>query len=201
MKKIKNFFKTTIIGGIGVVLPIFLTYVVFKWLLNSLIGILQPLTKVIGTKASLQTTVAMILAVIVIVIFCFFLGLLIKTRLGTFLFSILEKRILKVAPGYKLFKETTKQFLSAEKKPFSKVAIVKIFSNDTQCTAFVTDEHTDGTYTVFVPSALNPTTGLICHLKKEFVTIVDISAEEALRTIIGCGTGSEKLFENLGSKP
>ena len=197
MKKIKDFFKTTFIGGIGVLLPILLTYVVFKWLLNTLIGFLHPLTKAIIVKTSIQSTIAVILAVIIIVTLCFILGLFIKTRLGKFLFPLIEKRILKVAPGYKLFKETTKQFLSVEKKPFKKIALVKIFANDTQCTAFVTDEHKDGSYTVFVPSALNPTTGLICHLQKDFVTIVDISPEEAMRTIISCGAGSSKIFERL----
>ncbi len=196
MKKIKNLIKTTFIGGIGVVLPILLSYLVFHWLLNTMIGLLKPVTKLIADNYFHQETVAVVLAVLIVSVSCFALGLLIKTRLGKYIYKLLEEKILTVAPGYKLFKETTRQFLSSEEKPFSKVALVKIFENETLCTGFVSDTHPDGSYTVFVPSGLNPTSGMIYHLKPQFVQIMDISTEEAMQTVIACGAGSSKFFES-----
>ena len=105
--------------------------------------------------------------------------------------------ILKIAPGYSLFKETLKQLVGQEKKPFSSVVLARIFGSDTLMTGFVTDEHPDGRVTAFFPSALNPTTGLLCHLKKEDVRIIDVSVETAMRSIISCGVGSSKLFEKM----
>jgi uncharacterized membrane protein len=94
-----------------------------------------------------------------------------------------------------LFKETTRQFLGSGEKPFSRVALVKPFENDTRCTGFVSEEHPDGSFTVFVPSGLNPTSGMIYHLPAQYVQILGVSTEQAMQTVIACGAGSSKFFK------
>jgi uncharacterized membrane protein len=66
--------------------------------------------------------------------------------------------------------------------------------------AFVTDSHDDGSYTVFVPTGPNPTSGNIYHLKGKWVHPVDVSVEDTMRSIISCGAGSSMLIEKLGSE-
>jgi uncharacterized membrane protein len=68
------------------------------------------------------------------------------------------------------------------------------------CTAFVTDEHPDGSYTVFVPTGPNPTSGQIFHLKKDFVHPVDVGVDETMRSILSCGAGSTPLIQSHSSK-
>jgi len=200
MKKLKNFFKTTILGGFIVVLPVMLTFIFLRWLFNFITGLIQPLTRILVEKSHMQKFIADILVIIVLIGIFFAIGLIIKTRLGVFIHSIIEKRILKVAPGYSLFRETIKQFLGQERAPFSSVALVRVFENSTMMTAFITDEHPDGSYTVYIPSGLNPTTGLIYHLQKEFVHPVDVSVESTMRSIISCGAGSKSLIESYINK-
>lgn len=197
MKRLKTFFKTTLIGGITVVLPILLSFVVFRWLFNALTGLIEPLTKLILPTMTLPKNVVSLIAFTLMVVICFILGLVVKTRIGHFFLTQTEKRILKIAPGYNLFKETIKQFLGKKKKPFSRVALVKPFGNDTLLTGFVTDEHEKGIYTVFIPSALNPTTGLICHMSKKNVHFIDVKGEDAMRTIISCGAGARELVDQF----
>ena len=115
--------------------------------------------------------------------------------MGGWLFRSLESSLLNKVFGYNLIKETVTQFLSSKQSPFSSVALVNVFGNETLMTAFVTDEHEDGSYSVFVPTGPNPTSGNIYHLKKEFVHLVDISVEDAMRSIISCGAGSSKLIK------
>ncbi len=195
MKKIKAFIKTTILGGLIVMLPVYLTWLFLKWLLGLITGIIRPLTEVIKGKFHLQEYTAEFLVIFTIIVVCFIIGLSVKTRLGTFIYRLVEKRILKIAPGYSLFKETIKQFLGQEKAPFSRVALVQVFENSTMMTGFVTDEHPDGRYTVYVPSGLNPTSGVIYHLKREYVHLVEVSVEDTMRSIISCGAGSKALIE------
>ena len=197
MKKIKNFFKTTVLGGLIVVLPVILTAFLLKWLFNLIIGLINPLTSLVVENSNIQKYLADILVIIIIVGACFLIGLFVKTRLGRYIYVLFEKRILKMAPGYSLFKETIKQFIGQEKRPFSSVALVQVFENSTMMTAFVTEEHTDGRYTVYVPSGLNPTAGMIYHLEKKYVHIVDVSVEDTMRSIISCGAGSKILFDAL----
>jgi uncharacterized membrane protein len=195
MKKLKKFIKTTILGGVIVLLPVLLTGFLLNWLFNFITGLIYPLTKMVVEKAHMQKYVADVLVILIIIAICFMVGLFIRTKLGNFFHRQIEKRILKVMPGYTLFRNTIKQFLGQEKAPVSRVALVQAFGNSTLMTGFVTDEHPDGRYTVFVPSALNPTTGLILHLEREYVHLVNVSVEETMRSIISCGAGSTILLE------
>ena len=60
------------------------------------------------------------------------------------LLQVKDKKIKCRGLTYNLVKETVQQFLGAKKSPFSKVATVRLFGNETEMTAFVTDEHPDG---------------------------------------------------------
>jgi uncharacterized membrane protein len=123
---------------------------------------------------------------------------LVRTRLGAFLYRVIETRILKLAPGYSMIKETVLQIFGSRKdSPFSSVAIAQIFGNDTLVTAFITDRHPDGSYTLFVPTGPNPTSGLIYHLDEKFVHPVNIPVQDAMRSIISCGAGSAKLMQDF----
>ncbi len=194
MKRIKAFFKTSLIGGMVVILPVAILLFVFKWIFNLVTDIIQPLTNLVMMKSQTQEILADILVIAVILTACFIVGVFVRTRLGTFIYKILENRILKIAPGYSLVKETVIQFLGNKKSPFSSVALVQIFGNETLVSAFVTDTHADGSYSVFVPTGPNPTSGNIYHLKGKYVHPVDIPVEDAMRSIISCGAGSTKLI-------
>ena len=197
MKILKKFIKSTILGGVVVLLPVLLTGFFLNWLFNFITGLIYPLTKMVVEKAQLQKFLADVLVILIIIAICFIVGLVVRTKLGRFFYRQAEKRILKVMPGYTLFRNTIKQFLGEGKAPFSGVALVQTFGNSTLMTGFVTDEHPDGRYTVFVPSALNPTTGLILHMEKEYVHLVDVSVEDTMRSIISCGAGSTQLLEKM----
>ncbi|MCP5107604.1 MAG: DUF502 domain-containing protein [bacterium] len=197
MQRLKRFVKTTVLGGVIVILPVILTVFLLNWLFNFTTRLIGPLTKILVIKARMNERLADVLVILVIITVCFLVGLLVKTKLGKCLHRKTEKRILKAVPGYSLFRNTIKQFLGQDKTPFSKVALVQAFGNSTMMTGFVTDEHHDGRYTVFIPSALNPTTGLIFHLESQYVHFVDVSTEDTMRSIISCGAGSGKLINKF----
>jgi len=197
MKKLGSFLKTTLMGGLLVVLPIVLTFLLLRWVFNVVTGLIAPLTEVIVVQTSAQRIVGDILAILIIILIFFFVGLAVKTRFGGYLLCRLEKHILKIAPGYSLFKETLKQLMGKDQRPFSKVVLGKPFGGETLMTGLVADELPDGRFTVFFPSALNPTTGLLCHIKHEDLTHIEVTVEEAMRTIIGCGVGTSELYKKI----
>lgn len=194
MKRIKTFFKTSLLGGMVVILPVAILAFVFTWLFGLVTDIVQPLTDLILKRSQIQELLADILVIAVILMTCFVVGVFVKTRLGAWMYKTTENKILKIAPGYSLIKETVLQFLGSKKSPFSSVALVQIFANETLVSAFVTDTHPDGSCTVFVPTGPNPTSGQIFHVKAEYVHRVDVPVEEAMRSIISCGAGSTRLI-------
>ncbi len=197
MNRLKNFTRTTVLGGVIVLLPVFLTGFLLNWIFTAAIGLIKPLALILIERHQWPPIYANVLVVVVIITVCFFVGLFIKTKFGHFIHDTVEKRILKVVPGYTLFRNTVKQFLGQKTSPFSRVALVKPYGNDTLMTAFITDEHPNGMFTVFAPSALNPTTGLILHLQPKYVFPVDVSVEDTMRSLISCGAGSCKLLSQL----
>jgi uncharacterized membrane protein len=193
MNKIKKFLKTTLIGGLVVILPVTIVAVVFHWLYATITDWIQPLTDLLVERVSLREVLADLVVISSIVGLCFLLGLMVRTGVGRFIHGKLEDKLARFAPGYKLVKETVLQFLGRKKSPFSQVALVRLYDSSTRATAFVTDEHPDGSFTVFVPTGPNPTSGQIFHLAGEHVRPVDVGIEEAMRSIISCGAGSSSF--------
>ena len=201
LQRTKNFFKTTLLGGIVVILPAVILVFAFKWLFGFVSRAIQPLTnlvvKLLPLPEPIDEWVAPLIVLLVIILACFFVGLFVRTRLGQMMYHSFESSLLSRAPGYKLVKETVSQFFGKKKMPFASVALVQIFENDTKVTAFITDRHDDDTVTVFVPTGPNPTSGFIYHLDGKYVHPVDVSIEDAMRSVISCGAGSHALLKKL----
>ena len=196
MRRIKNFVFTTILGGILVVLPVAILVFVFKWIYTVVTSVIQPWTNAVTVNSNLQGPLAAAIVIVIILAACFIVGFLVRTRLGKSVYEALEKVILKKAPGYSLVKDTVTQFIGSKKSPFSSVALVQLYENETLVSAFVTDSHEDGYYTVFVPTGPNPTSGNIFHLRSEYVHPVDVPVADVMRSIISCGAGSKKLINS-----
>ena len=195
MQRLKNFVKSTVIGGLLVVLPAGILLAVMVWIFNTVQGLISPITKLIHLDP--ESSVESVIVIALIIAVCFVIGVFVRTRLGRFVYTRLETNLLAKAPGYSLVKETVFQFLGNKKSPFSSVALAQIFGNETMVSSFVTETHADGSCTVFVPTGPNPTSGNIYHLDAKYVHPVDVSVEDAMRSIISCGAGSSSLLEKL----
>lgn len=195
MERLKTFVKTTMIGGIGVLLPIIILVLVFGWLFRFVTHNVRPLTNLIFADPEAIGLFADIISLILIITVCFIIGAVVKTKVGTYVYNSVEKLLLEKIPGYNLAKDTVAQFIGREEMPFSSVALVKPFDNDTLLTGFITDKHANGSYTVFVPTGPNPTSGNILHVAPENVFKVDVPVEHAMKSIIACGAGSNKLID------
>jgi uncharacterized membrane protein len=197
MRKLREFIKSTLVGGLLVLLPVAIFAFVLVWVFNVVHKAISPLTKLVTPESDFQVILADVLVVLVLICACFLVGAVVRTRLGTWLYLLIETKLLRRTPGYSLIKETVSQFLGKKKSPFSSVALVRLFGNDTMASAFITDTHEDGSHTVFVPTGPNPTSGNIYHLRPENVFPVDVPVEDAMRSIISCGAGSSMLLAKL----
>lgn len=200
MDRMKNFVKTSLIGGIAVILPVTILFLIFRWIFNFIIKIIQPLTNLLVARSNLQEIIAVIVVLCIILFACFSVGVIVRTRIGRFVHEHLDMRLSKVVPGYGAIKSTVGQFFDRKSTPLYSVALVRGFDGESLMTAFITDEHPDGSYTVFVPCGPNPTTGYILHMKKEHVHPVPVSAEVALRSVISCGAGSKPILDAFRGK-
>jgi len=199
-RKFKEFLKTTLFGGLGVVLPTTIILLVFLGVFRYIDEKIEPLTNLLFSNVPIPGILADIFTGLIIIIACFLLGLMMKTGVGKAIFRFVEKELLKKIPGYNMINETIAHFTTAKRTPFSQVAAIDVAGEDIRLTGFVTDRHRDGSYTVFVPTGPNPTSGNILHVSPGKVTILDVPAENAMQAIIGCGAGSKEILRGAKRK-
>jgi len=200
MQKTQAFIKRALIGGIVVVLPIAVLLFFFRWLFDLVTDLLEPISNLLIKTWGFPDLAADLLTIMIILLTCFIIGTIVSTSLGKWAHDRFDGILARLAPGYRMTREIVQQFLGGQSEsPFAggKVALVKLFGTDipTKMTALVTSEHSDGSYTVFVPTGPNPTSGMIYHLPGDQVEVFpDIQVDSAMRTVISCGAGTAELF-------
>lgn len=188
--------KTTLLGGLAALLPAVIVCYFLVWCYRAGSALIRPLSDMLIAESRMQDAVAGALVLAGILGFCFALGVLVRTRLGNWFHRQLETWLFSWIPGYKLIKETVGQFIGQGKaSPFLGVCLCQPFASEVWMTALVTAEHEDGRLSVYVPNAPLPTTGVIYHLPAVSVRrLPGVSIEQAMRTIMACGAGSESLL-------
>lgn len=194
-KEFKDYLHTTLIGGFLVILPLTILYIVFNWIFNLVFNFIEPVTHFFTFGGRINLFLANLMAIALIVMTCFGLGVFVKTTMGSYIYREFDQKVLGRIPLYTSIRDTVMQFTNREKMPFSKVVMVKVFSSETLMTGFITDEHDDDWFTVFVPTGPNPTNGYIFHVKGEQMTRVDVPVEEAMKSILSVGAGSKSVVE------
>jgi len=199
MKRFKNFINTTLLGGFIVLLPLAIVVMLAKYLVGIIMQLLKPLAVLIHNSLDLELPQIFynVIALVLVILLFFFLGLFVRTRIGKNVFDGFERKYLVKLPLYSVIKKTVQQFSGVEKMPFSEVVLVDAYGSGVLMTGFLTDSNPEqGIYTVFVPTAPNPTNGFIFHVQEhQIIHTPNIKTEDAMRTIIGMGVGSEKVFE------
>lgn len=190
----KPFFIKTLLDGLLLVLPtiiiLFLLSLIFKFVFN----IVSPISALLDKNAEKHALLINLLALLILVVFIFTIGLILRSARSKKSFKIFEGRYLLRIPLYSTLQETIAQFSGLKKMPFSQVVLIDAYNTEVLLTGFITEKACDGIYTVFVPTAPNPMNGNIYHVPSTQMRFLDIEPEKAMRTIMGMGTGSSVLF-------
>jgi uncharacterized membrane protein len=194
-KRFQRFLRTTLIGGVVALAPLTLIILLFRWIINLIGRSLTPLVNTILQDPDPNPYVKFaiyLLTFSAVLLFFFIIGLIVRTRFALFMDRAEDKYLLKV-PGYKLAKETVKQFFGKNRSFFKEVVLVDIFKTGSLMTGFITDNQGE-VISVFVPTGPNPTSGNIYHLQKDQVIRTTASVDVGMKTIISCGAGSAEIF-------
>jgi uncharacterized membrane protein len=186
MRRIAELSKTTLIGGLLIVLPLYLTILLLAKTLSGVLALLSPITDRIPEEVGLRPVIA---AVILITV-CFLAGLAVRTGPGLRTKNAIERSLLEKIPGYSLLRGLTGRVTGTREDATFAVALVEI--EDALVPAFIVEELEDG-YTVFVPSVPTPAAGAIYILPRDRVHRVDVPFTTGVSVISKWGTGSGAL--------
>ena len=198
IKNIRDFFKRYFIAGLLILLPLWLTIVVFMIVFDWTSGIsmtytLPVLKYFIKDKAwvhLLAKVVSFFLTIIIICLVGFFATNLAGKKLLKFFEDVLIK-IPAVGSLYSAFKKFI-SFFSGDNmgKDFQKVIFVPFPTKTSYAVAFSTGKRTinnEKYVTVFMPTTPNPTTGFLMVVKEEDVIESDYTIEEGIQYIMSAG--------------
>lgn len=202
MKRLRSFVSITLIGGFMVILPIAIFLWLVEWLLGVVRGIIQPLSQWLVAQTAFTSYIADVVCVLILLCTFFLIGLFIKTSVGEWVHDQLDAWLTRLAPGYKTIREIVSQLLGGEgNTSLLKGEVCRAYlmgrAAGVSVTAIVTAKHANGDYTVYVPTAPIPTSGFVYHLSSECVDLLPhVRVEEAMRTVIACGSGSQVISES-----
>ncbi|WP_192085712.1 DUF502 domain-containing protein [Algoriphagus sp. Y33] len=187
----------SLLQGFLILLPLTIILILLSIVFNFIFGIVAPLSAALDPGADDPHWLINLLSLAIFCTFIFLIGLLVRNKVGKVYFKSFEKKYLTRIPLYNLIHQTVYQFVGLKKLPFSEVVLLDPFRSGTMMTGFITDQIGEKLYTVFVPTAPNPTNGNIYHVPKELITFLSVSTQDAMRTVMGMGTGTAGILAGL----
>lgn len=189
----KQYFAKMLFKGVIVILPMAIIYIVLALLFDLVFELIEPLS-ILFSPGGEPTFLINILTLVVLGLMIFSLGLVVDHEKGQNWMKKFETDYLCKIPLYSTIRDTIQQFSGMKDMPFKQVVLVDPFGTGVMMTGFVTEKVNDEIYTVFVPTAPNPTNGNIYHFPVSRITFLQISSDTAMRSVVGMGTGSSVLF-------
>jgi uncharacterized membrane protein len=187
MRSIKEYILSTLVGGVLVVVPVYLALLLLLKAMQSLAGLVRPIAMLLPDWVPGEN----ILSLLLVLILCFLVGVAVRTEMGRTMRERLERSLFESMPGYALFKSLTQQIAGASRENVWKPALVEI--EEALVLAFIIEELEDGRFTVFIPSVPTPLAGSVYVLTRDRVHPLDIPFTTALKSVSRWGSGTKEL--------
>jgi len=183
----REFAVNAVVGGVLVLLPLYLAVLVMLKGMQSVVVLVRPLAALFPETVPAENA----LALLAVLFICFVVGAAVRTRAGRVVRERVETSFFGRLPGYALFRGFTQRLAGGGDQNMWKPALAEI--EDALVPAFIVEELDDGRFTVFVPSVPTPFAGAVYILRRERVHLVDIPFTEAIQSVSRWGAGSKEL--------
>jgi uncharacterized membrane protein len=188
MRALGDFVKTTVLGGLLVILPIAGVAALAVKLIKVAMAFVAPVVSHLPAGTHLPNVMSLLL------VFggCFVAGLLARSTPGRCALEALERRGLEHVPGYTIFRSVARRMVGVEEGTAFAPALAVI--EEALVPAFVVEAHDDGQFTVFVPAVPTLGVGSVYILPGDRVHLLDVSFARAVGCISRWGVGSRDLL-------
>ncbi len=194
MKSLLRFVRTTLVGGILFLVPVIVVIMILGKALAVAHKIVAPLAAHIPIKSAIGLETPKLLAITLLVLFCFLAGFLARTVIAQKIINWLETTILSNVPGYEFIKSSSSSLLAAENQPAYPVVLAPI-GNVWQIGVLI-ERLADGHVAVFVPGAPNLQSGSLYFMAEEQIRLVDLPITSVVKCLKRYGLGSNALLGN-----
>ena len=195
MKSFTQFIKTTILGGLIFLVPLFIVTIVLAKAHGLMAKVAKPFSGLIPLDTIGGVAIANILAVLAILLCCLIVGIIAKGDAAKRLLKSTEEKLL-VIPAYAFVKGVTDSLISSEEAAKAFVPVIVKFDDNAQI-AFEIERSERGNVVIYLPGSPNPWSGSVVYFKEDRVERLDITVPEAINNIRHLGRGSSKYGEQI----
>ena len=187
MRYAREFITSMVVGGLFIVVPVYLAVLLLLKGMKSAAGLVRPVAALVPDWLPAEGLLSLILVLAV----CFLVGLAVRTRSGRLIRERLERAFFERLPGYAVLRSLTQRLAGNSDEEAWRPALVEI--EEALVPAFIIEELADGRFTIFVPSVPTPFAGAVYVLPPERVHILDVPFTQAVSSISRWGSGSKDL--------
>ena len=187
-----RFLKTTVIGGILFLVPVVVLVAVIGKALALASKLATPLAGYLPIESIIGLAAVELLAIIILVLICFLVGLAAKTARARRFIDSLESNILSNIPAYEFFKSRVHVFVPTDNADGLKPVLARF--DDVWQIAFEVERMEGGMVTTFLPGAPDPWSGSVCFMTEDRIKPLDVTLLSAVNTLKGLGIGSKDLL-------
>lgn len=193
MKNLITFIKTTVIGGLIVIVPLAIIVFVVSDTVDTLITATKPLTQDLPFGIYANAMIAVLIVASAIIGTCFIAGFLLNTFFGTTVKNWLERNLLERIPMYSTLRGLTRSLAGIDGADYP-VVEVNLYGSDSRVLGVLVDRLPDERHVVYVPSSPVVTVGQLHILPGTHIKETELSMVETIGCLSQMGLEANKLY-------
>ena len=193
MKKLMEFFKTTAMGGLFVLLPILLLYLLLGEALGMIVALATPIADLFPEGTFGKVEFPVIVGLILILGASFVIGLGLRAKIARRSGRWIERTILDRLPAYNALKSLTTGFAEAGKSGAFKAALL-ISADGEREFIYVIEDHGEDHLTVLLPWAPTAFAGIVKIVDRQRVELLDANIGDVSKVLSQWGVGAGGLL-------
>lgn len=202
-----DFIKSVFFNGLFALLPLAVTVGIITFVLRLVAHWFDPLNYYIHQYVGISYP---FISVILVLVFVFFVGTILKVFLLRTIAHALENAIASIPiirPVYTGVKQLVRALNFKDEASFKKVVVIQFPRKGMYSIGFVTSElassiqfmkeERERYYNIFIPTTPNPTSGFFIIAPESEIEVINITRQEAIAMIISGGIIQPKKHEEL----
>ena len=194
MRALFEFFKSSAAGGLLIVLPLLLIYMLIVEVMGVLVVLATPIVDIFPEGTFGELHAPELLAIVILFGTSFLCGVMLRSKRLTSLGRRIEDTFLTKLPAYRAVKGLSRGLLSSGDEEHFHTAILNS-GDDTKEVVYVTEDSGGEWVTVLVPWAPASFAGSLKIVRRAQVEPVDVSILDASASFANFGVGSLSMVE------
>jgi uncharacterized membrane protein len=199
MRGLKDFLKTTLIGGVLFLVPAILLVLVLRHALGWAAKVALPIAEKLPGGEIAGVGMVTIVAALLLLLVAFLAGLVARTETGRRVTRWFEDSLLGSVPQYRMVKTMAEGLVQVESSTAIQPALVNLEGG--WQLGYLLEELPAGWVAVFLPQSPTPMSGNVMYLPAQRVRALDLPIGEAMLLVKRMGVGSAEALRNTALTP